>query len=114
MNPDGSEVKRLTHVASSIEAGRREAKYARRPCWSPHGQKIAFGSNFDGNDEIYVMARDGSNVTRLTHTPATEYYSSWSPDGRKIAFSSNRDQEHDYQIFVMDADGSNPVRITAK
>lgn len=113
MNPDGSDPKRLTFDASAIETGRRQAKYARRPCWSPDGQKIAFGSNRDGNDEIYVMNCDGSNVTRLTHTPATEYYCTWSPDGQKIAFSSNRDKEHSFQLFIMSADGTNPIRITA-
>ena len=38
----------------------------------------------------------------------------WSPDGKKIAFSSNRDKEHSFQLFIMNADGTNPVRITAK
>jgi len=32
----------------------------------PDGSKIAFGSNRDGNFEIYVMDADGSHQTRLT------------------------------------------------
>lgn len=114
MDLGSAEIKRLTHIASSIEAGRREAKYARRPRWSPDGRKIAFGSNVDGNDEIYVMESDGTGVTRLTFTPAREYYSAWSPDGQKIVFSSNRDPEHGYQLFIMGAGGANPVRLTTK
>ncbi len=35
---------------------------------------------------------------------------SWSPDGRWIAFSSNRDG--DYEILVMNADGSSPAPLT--
>jgi TolB protein len=34
----------------------------------------------------------------------------WSPDGRKIAFQTRRDGN--FEVYVMNADGSNPVRIT--
>jgi TolB protein len=34
----------------------------------------------------------------------------WSPDGKQIAFASERD--HNYEIYVMNADGSNPRRLT--
>ncbi|TEU19166.1 MAG: hypothetical protein E3J21_04440 [Anaerolineales bacterium] len=39
-----------------------------------------------------------------------KYPSHWSPDGSKIAFGFS---QHDhYEIYVMDADGSNRVRLT--
>ncbi|MEH7648632.1 TolB family protein, partial [Bacillus toyonensis] len=34
----------------------------------------------------------------------------WSPDGQKIAFSSFVNS--DFQIYVMNADGSNPILLT--
>jgi dipeptidyl aminopeptidase/acylaminoacyl peptidase len=34
----------------------------------------------------------------------------WSPDGAKIAFHSSRDGN--FEIYVMNADGSNPTRLT--
>jgi Tol biopolymer transport system component len=34
----------------------------------------------------------------------------FSPDGRRIAFTSNRDGN--CEIYVMDADGGNPQRVT--
>ena len=34
--------------------------------------KIAFKSDRDGNDEIYVMNADGTGQTRLTNTPAND------------------------------------------
>jgi len=42
----------------------------------------------------------------------------WSPDGRRIAFESNADvgganPERDMEIWVMRADGSRPVQLTA-
>ena len=41
--------------------------------------KIAFRSNRDGNNEIYVMDADGSNPLNLTNHPAFDANPSWSP-----------------------------------
>ena len=49
----------------------------------PAAGKIAFMSNRDGNDEIYVMNADGSGQTRLTNNPADDFYPVWSPAGRR-------------------------------
>ena len=40
--------------------------------WLPDGTQIAFTSNRDGNDEIYVMNANGSSQTRLTDNPASD------------------------------------------
>ena len=72
--------------------------------------KIAFISNRDGNQEIYVMNADGTNPTRLTFTSANELAACWSPDGAKIALTSERDGNP--EIYVMDADGTNTTRLT--
>ena len=50
---------------------------------------------------------DGSDLKRLTTNTFDEYSPVWSPDGTKIAFSSNL--SGDYEIHVMDADGSNAM-----
>jgi TolB protein len=73
--------------------------------------KIAFVSDRDGNQEIYVMNSDGSHQTRLTNNPANDYHPNFSPDGTKIAFTSER--EGSEAIYVMDADGSNQIKLTA-
>ena len=44
------------------------------PEWSPDGTRIAFITDRDGNDEVYVMGVDGSNPTRLTNTPEHEAF----------------------------------------
>ena len=72
--------------------------------------KIAFGSERDGNLEIYVMNADGSNQTRLTHDANPDNSPTLSPDGSKIAFESERDGNR--EIYAMDADGSNQTRLT--
>ncbi|MGV3577881.1 amidohydrolase family protein [Brevundimonas sp.] len=56
-----------------------------QPKYSPDGTRIAFTSDRDGGDNIWVMNRDGSNPTqvsdesfRLLNSP------DWSPDGEFI------------------------------
>ena len=89
------------------------------PDWSPDGSKIAFTSERDegGNEEIYVMDKDGSNPTRLTNNPLVsaggeghDNTPDWSPDGSKIAFNSDRDGN--FEIYVMNADGTGQTRLT--
>jgi Tol biopolymer transport system component len=74
------------------------------------GGRIAFTSNRDGNDEIYVMNADGSGVTRLTDNPAADEDPAWSPDGTRLVFTSTRDGNYD--LYVMNADGSGVTRLT--
>lgn len=72
--------------------------------------KIIFQSNRDGDEDIYVMNPDGSDLGKLTDNNAFDGYPVWSPDGRKIAFESNRDGN--FQIYIMDYDKKNQIRAT--
>src|SRR6266704_1996490 len=86
------------------------------PSWSPHGTQIAFESDRAQNGtvpqlDVYVMNADGSGtVQRLTTDTTNEFEPAWSPDSTKIAFATNRDGND--EIYVMHADGTNPVNLT--
>jgi len=90
------------------------------PVWSPAREQIAFVSNDSGDDEIWVINRDGTDALQLT--AGNEAYNanrigkddfvaevnkrpSWSPDGSQIVFWSSRSGHP--QIWIMNADGSN-------
>ena len=80
------------------------------PSWSLDGSRLAFVSDRDGNNEIYVMDANGQNQTRLTDNDYWDGSPSWFPDGSRLAFMSNRDGNG--EIYVMDSDGQNQTRLT--
>jgi dipeptidyl aminopeptidase/acylaminoacyl peptidase len=98
------------------------------PAWSRDGTKIAFTrqvprpGGFLG-DEIFEMNADGTGQTQITHSlddadglgfSASE--PAWSPDANRIAFTRRIIEPGaplaDDEIYVMDADGSDLVRLT--
>lgn len=63
------------------------------------------------SSEIFSMDSNGEEVKRLTHNEATDYYPKLSVNNR-IAFSSQSRNEPYFQIWTMDADGSNLKQLT--
>jgi Tol biopolymer transport system component len=85
--------------------------------------KIAFTTYYlDGNENIYSIAPDGTGLRRLTADTGFDDDAAWSPNGRRIAFASNRahpanacealSPNCDYDIYVMNAYGTNVKRLT--
>jgi TolB protein len=68
-------------------------------------------ANPDGRAKIYSIDLASGRVTPLTRDGNwNDEQPRWSPDGRRIAFKSNRGGSHN--LYVMDADGGNVVRLT--
>jgi len=86
-----------------------------RPAVSPNGQQVVFQSFRDGGWNIFKVNADGSGATDLTNTKHPEvvnFEPTWSADGTKVAFMRQRQTEQDQDIWVVNADGTNPVDIT--
>ncbi len=89
------------------------------PDWSPNGSKIVFTSHLVADDkldsvtaEIYVIKPDGKGKrTRLTNNSEEERAPQWSPDGKHIAYMCRKGGT-DFEICVMNADGTNQVQLT--
>lgn len=82
------------------------------PVWSPDGELIAFASNRDGFQEVYLMRADGSGVRRLTNLNASTYASSWSPDSRSLLVESN--VSGDVEIYTLAIGAGTLARITQR
>jgi len=80
-------------------------KWAR---WSPDGAKIAFISDLDGEDQVYVINQDGSGKPeQLTHGfQAMLYAPEWAPDGKRLAFS-----DKDGKLYVLTLDDRKVTQI---
>lgn len=81
--------------------------------WSPDGGRLAYSSDVDGDSEIYVVNTEGSEPRKLTDNAYGDLHPSWSPDGSRIAFQSDRSANGRYELYSMDADGSDVVQLTS-
>ena len=74
------------------------------PLGYPHEGRVAYQTNLDGNDEIYVIDCDGSEPRNLTSHTDDDREPSWASGGL-LAFSSNRDSPDDgkdkFDIYLL-------------
>ncbi|MFC1878522.1 hypothetical protein ACFLZW_01285 [Chloroflexota bacterium] len=68
------------------------------------GEWIAFTSDRDVNQEIYLMNKNGSDQRNLTKNPANDFAPAGIPGGDQIAFTSDRDGHQ--EIYLVDVDGN--------
>jgi Tol biopolymer transport system component/dienelactone hydrolase len=86
------------------------------PKWSRDGGTIAFNYALlsSGNilGDVGLINNDGEDFRLITTTGGNSVSENpyWSPDGSRIVFQSNR--TGNFQIYVMNADGSEQVRLT--
>jgi Tol biopolymer transport system component len=119
MNVDGSDNHRLSSGEGRTTCG----------FYEPDGRHLVYASTHLGGKvcpprpdfsrgyvwpiydsyDIFRVAADGSNLTRLTTTPGYDAEATIAPDGR-IVFTSVRDGDMD--LYLMNADGSGVRRLT--
>lgn len=102
VNPDGTDVRQLTHVPLGAHAG--------DPDWSPDGSHIAYVDNQSGNFAVLIMKADGTAKHQIAHQVDSDYFTPrWSPDGTMLAVSRCRTLNGyllGCDILVMNADGT--------
>jgi Tol biopolymer transport system component len=73
---------------------------------SPDGRTILF----DLLGDLYTLPMTGGKATRLIGGNQLDVQPQYSPDGRMIAFISDRSGSD--QLWIANADGTNPVRLS--
>ena len=96
---DGRGMRRLTSKGSNFA-----------PTWAPTGASIAFESNRTGDNEIFVMAADGTSQVNVSQHAGLDRSPTWAPDGEQLAFLSNRDGDLD--VYVVNDDGTGLVNVS--
>jgi Tol biopolymer transport system component len=118
--PDGSDLRRLTdHDGYDAEG-----------TVSVGGKWLVFTSKRDGDVDLYKMHLDGTGLTRLTSSPGYDGGAYFSHDGKRIVWRTYRTDDSSanatfarlleqdlvkptkMDLWVMDADGSHPRRVT--
>ena len=83
------------------------------PDYSPDGRFVVFANRVgDGPTAIWMVNADGLNP-RLVYTGAKDIVSvAWSPDGEKIAYAMAMETPQEYQVYTMDVNGRNHLKIS--
>jgi len=105
MDADGSNVKQLTNSPG----------YDGGPFFSPDNSGVVWRRfNPDGNSaEIWTMDIDGGNQRQLTSDAMVAWGPYYHPSGDYIIYSSNVLGHANFELFLIDAEGTNtPVRVT--
>ncbi len=76
-NTDGSMNRQFTQGEES----------ASNPQFSPDGKKLAFTSNRNGDNQVYVMYLTGGEAQKVTNAENGVSSFKWSPDGERIAYT---------------------------
>jgi TolB protein len=81
VNPDGTGLAQLTHVA--------QGQTAADPAWSPDGRHIAFDSDMSGAVRLWIMDANGSHPRMVAgdQPNAADRLPTYTPDGRRLVFS---------------------------
>jgi len=80
-----------------------------RPRWAPDGNRVAFSSDIEGSNDIFLVNADGTGLRRITDDPASDTDPDWMPDG-KLLFSSDRDG--DENLFLLDLKSGDLRQLT--
>lgn len=102
VRPDGSGKSRLTQQGNNVT-----------PSWTPDGRQILFASDRTGTRELHLMNEDGSGVSQIrTPVAGNKITPRMSHDLGRIAFAAEDPRTGHPEIWVANADGSAPRRLT--
>lgn len=122
ISPDGSEIAFASGGDIwTVPAGGGAARllvahsaHESRPLYSPDGRSLAFNSNRNGGEDVFLMDLETGEVRRLTHDSGSEELTGWSRDGTWVYFTSNaEDVSGMHDVFRVRATGGTPMAVAA-
>ena len=101
----------LPGLAAGRQAGPARVINGGLPAVSPDGSRIAFVSNRDGVNDVYVISADGTGEIRLTKTPEDENATAWTSDGKHVIFAVFAGDTG--RLYAIDPNGKNQRQLAA-
>ena len=84
-----------------------------QPKFSPDGKWIAFLSDREGMENVWIMKANGSEPQQVSKDPNSEFASpSWSPDGKYIFVSKTNFGIGPREIWMYHIDGGTGIQVT--
>ncbi len=84
-----------------------------QPRFSPDGKWIAFLSDREGSENIWIMHPDGSEVKQVSKDPNSEFASpAWTPDGNYVLVSKAAFGIATFEIWMYHVNGGAGVQVT--
>lgn len=80
--------------------------------WGPDSGSIYFRYQWEGNDDLWRVAKDGGVATKLTYERGTFGGFSVDPDGTSVVYARSR-PDHGSELFRVDVEGGPPERLTS-
>ncbi len=77
---------------------------------SPDGRWLAFDSDREGNQDLYIMPAAGGEARRITTDQGDDFHPDFGPDGEEILFYSMRHGTRD--LFIIGRDGTAEQRLS--
>ncbi len=111
---DISNIVLIDNTGKIIKELTSENKRSYFPKWSNDGKDIVYFSRKETNnedDEIYKLNIESGIEKRLTNWPKHNFCPSWSNDNSRIVYVTSMEGIRP-EIYIMDSDGNNQVRIT--
>jgi Tol biopolymer transport system component len=94
-------------IAVADVDGRNEKLLTKSPAydggasWSPDGLTLAFSSDRQRDEDLYVMDGNGDSLVRLLQIKGAQWEPSWSPGGERIVFVGEVG-DMNFRLFVYD------------
>ncbi len=99
----GGEAKRITSGMA----------FDSQPKYSPDGKTIAFLSDRDGAENLWIAGADGSGPKQLSKMKQSEFASpAWTPDGQYVLVSRTTSPIGAHEIWMYNVHGGTGVQVT--
>jgi len=84
-----------------------------QPKFSPDGKWIAFLSDREGSDNIWIIHPDGTGAKQVSKDPGSDFVTpTWAPDGKYIFVSKAPSGIGAYELWMYHVDGGSGIQIT--